>query len=177
MKIISYCFAIVFILVVSSCTSTTPYPKSWPEVSEAPSVSCSYLEGTYQNFNGKKYLSDLFGMDYELKFEVQEIKLDVSNQDRLKLIGIEDEKEFILYEITAEADDYECVDGTIHFKGLREYYFHAFVNATSRAEIKINVAEDQSLIAEVKHESFTLGFFVMPIFSNKIDWGRWEKLD
>ena len=177
MKIISCCFAIVIILLASACTSTTPYPKSWPEVSEATSESCSYLEGTYQNFNGKKYLSDLFGMDYALKFEAQEIRLDLSNEDRLKLVVLEEDKETMLYEITADADDYECVDGTVHFKGLREYYFHAFVSATSRAEIKINAAEDQSLIAEVKHESFSLGFFVLPILSNKIVWDRWEKLD
>ena len=177
MKIISYCFAIVIILVVSGCTSTTPYPKRWPEVNEAPSENCSYLEGTYQNFNGKRYLSDLFGMEYALKFETQEIRLDVSYEDRLKLVILEEDKEIILYEITAEDDDYECVDGAIHFKGLRENYFHVFVSATSRAEIKINAAEDQSLIAKVKHESFSLGFFVMPILSNKIEWGRWEKLD
>lgn len=177
MKIISYCFAIVIILVISSCTSTTPYPKSWPEVHEAPSESCSYLEGTYQNFNGKKYLSDLFGMDYALKFEAQEIQLDVSKKDLLKLVALDENKEIILYEITADNDEYECVDGTIHFKGLRENYFHVFVTATSRAEIKINAGEDQSLIAKVKHESFSLGFFVLPILSNNIVWGRWEKLD
>ena len=170
-------FSLIIALFVSSCTSTTPYPKSWPEVSEATSESCSYLEGTYQNFNGKKYLSDLFGMDYAIKFEVQGIRLEVSSKDQLKLVGIEDEKDIVIYEITTEDDEFECVDGTIHFNGLREYFFHPFISATSRPEIKINVAEDQSLIAEVKHESFSLGFFTMPIFSNKIEWGRWEKLD
>ncbi len=175
MKVSNCYIAVLIAFIVSNCTSTTPYPKNWPEISEAPEENCSYLEGTYQNFNGNKYLSDLFGMDYVPAYEDQRIRLEIENGDRLKLVVIENEQDIILYEITAENDEYECENGEIRFKGLRENYFHVFVSATSRAEIKLNAGEDQSIIAEVKHESFSLGFFILPIISNKVVWGRWEK--
>lgn len=177
MKFTKYFNTFLIALITFGCTSKDPYPNTWPNVSEITGEDCSYLEGTYQNFNGKKYLSDLFGMNYIPVYGEQEVRIDVLKKDILQLFVIENSKEVLLYEINAKNDEYECIDGTIHFNGLRKNYFHAFVTATSRAEIKLNAGEDGSLIAEIRHESFTLGFFVMPIFSNKVVWSKWNKID
>ena len=163
------------IIVICSCTTRSPYPNGWPEIDETPDQNCSELEGTYENFNGDNYLSELFGIEGVPLIEWQNLEITFIDDNTMELTISEDSKEIATFKILNGKNGYYCEKGTINLIGYNQYFFNPMVIATSYAEIKLDDAEDDSLIAHVKHKSYSLGFMILPITVNNIVWEKWEK--
>ena len=71
--------------------------------------------------------------------------------------------------------EYTCDNGTINIKGNPEFYIHPMIISTSTSLIKLNTAEDLSIIASIKHKSNSLAFFILPILSNNTEWRKWKR--
>ena len=76
-------FTFYVIVTVSSCTSSIPYPHNWPEITNEIVQDCENFEGIYENFNGEKYLSDLFGLEEVILHKDQKIKLSFSKRKNM----------------------------------------------------------------------------------------------
>ena len=171
-------FSLIFyaILIVSSCTSTVPYPQNWPEITNEIVHDCKNFEGIYKNFNGKFYLSDLFGLEEVILHKDQKIKLSDFESKNMIVKVLDTNNENKRFTISPNYMDYTCDDGSINIKGKLEFFIHSWIISSSSSLIKLNTAEDQSIIANIVHKSNTLAFFILPIFSNNIEWRKWEKI-
>lgn len=170
-------FTFYVIVTVSSCTSSIPYPHNWPEITNEIVQDCENFEGVYENFNGEKYLSDLFGLEEVILHKDQKIKLSFSKRKNMIVKVLDDYNEKTSFKITSNYMKYTCDNGTINIKGNPEFYIHAMIIATSTPLIKLNTAEDQSIIANIKHKSNSLAFFILPILSNNTEWRKWKRIN
>ena len=160
-----------------ACTSTLPYPENWPAIDTSQSEGCAKFNGTYNNFDGKNYLSDLFSIQDVVVNEEQQVRLIIKEENKLEATVIQDDKEITKQSITAKEHSYSCEDGGIYLESKREYFIDSAVFATSLAEIRLKTAEDQSIIAEVKHKSLSMVMLLLPVRNNNIVWKKWEKID
>ena len=174
MKKIYFTFYVV--VTVSSCTSKMPYPPDWPEITDETIQDCKNFDGIYENFNGEKYLSDLFGLEEIILDTDQKIQLTILENKNLKVKVLDTYNEKTSFTITPNYMDYTCDDGTIHIKGKPDYVFAPSIIVVSSPFIKINTAEDQSIIADIIHKVNTLVFFALPVFNNNTEWRKWERI-
>ena len=169
-------FTFYVVVTVSSCTHKMPYPPNWPEIIDETKQDCKNFNGIYENFNGEKYLSNLFGLEEVILHTDQKIQLTILENNNLKVKVLDTYNEKTSFKITPNYMDYTCNDGTIHIKGKPDYLFHPYVISVSSPLIKINTAEDQSVIAYLTHKMNTLVFFTLPVFNNNTEWRKWERI-
>ena len=154
-----------------------PYPKDWPAIDKTTQQTCSELEGTYKNFNGEKYLSELFGIEHLFLTEYTTIEIAILDENAIEISIYDKGENKTKFKISKDNAGYYCENGTINLVGYHQFYVHPMVIATSHAEIKLDDAEDNSLIANVKHKSYSLGFLILPIAANNIEWEKWERIN
>jgi len=169
-------FTFYVVVTVSSCTSSIPYPHSWPEITNEIIQNCENFEGIYENFNGEKYLSDLFGIEEVILHKDQKIQLSFLKSKNMIVKVLDDYNEKTSFEITSNYMEYTCDNGTINIKGNPEFYIHPWIISSSIQLIKLNTTEDQSIIANIKHKSNTLAFLILPILSNNTEWRKWKRI-
>jgi len=173
---IKFLFIFYAIVIASSCTSSVPYPQNWPEITNEIVHDCKNFEGIYKNFNGKFYLSDLFGLEEIILHKDQKIKLSYLENKNMIVKVLDTYNEKKSFKINPNYMDYTCDDGTINIKGKPEFFIHPWIISSSSPLIKLKTAEDQSIIANIIHKSNTLAFFIVPIFSNNTEWRQWKRI-
>ena len=169
-------FTFYLVVTVCSCTSKMPYPLDWPEITNETMQDCKNFEGVYENFNGEKYLSDLFGLEEVILDTDQKIQLTILKNKNMKVKVLDTYNEKTSFIVSPNYMDYTCDNGTIHIKGKPDYLFHPYLIATSSPFIKLNTAEDQSIIVYITHKINTLVFFALPVFNNTTEWRKWERI-
>ena len=169
-------FIFYVIVTVSSCTSSIPYPRGWPEITNEIVPNCKNFEGIYKNFDGENYLSELLGLDEVFLHMDQKIQLSFLENGNMIVKVLDIYNENTRFNITPDYMDYTCDDGTINIKGKPDFFIHPLFIFTSSPLIKLNTAEDQSIIANIKYKSNTLVFLTLPVFSNDIVWRKWKRI-
>ena len=164
------------VVTVSSCTSSIPYPRDWPEITNEIIPNCKNFEGIYKNFNGEKYLSELFGLEEVILHKDQKIQLSFLENKNMIVKVLDTYNEKTSFEINPNYMDYTCDGGIINIKGKPDFFIHPWIISLSSPLIKLNTAEDQSIIANIKHKMNTVVFLTLPIYINNIEWRKWKRI-
>lgn len=175
MKTNSLIIAVTFLVTLSACTTSTPYPDDCPAIQQVTQNDCSDLEGHYININDNSVLSDFFNIKVTDLKESSTIELKIENTETLSVTLHHEDKKPQTRELTFSESEFSCEEGVIHFKQNREYFVHQVVLSTSRANIEL-YSSNLHLIAKIMHKSYTLAMLTLPVKHNNIKWEKWKRV-
>ena len=168
------------ILALTGCSTFTgisnAYPKNWPEVlntgSECPDISGIYKDrglSTTYNINFKEYLANRLD-NSDITFQAHTTRIDKINDSAYSVVALNAQGKTIeTFILSRDTGDYECMEGKIWLKIIRDPWNLLAGHVGSITQIGYTKAIDGTLIGEERNGA-KLQF-------SQVFWYQWQQVE